>query len=90
MKRTHRDVIPQFFPVTTCKIKETGENREVQTESKNYTLPEIQTFLKDLMNQEGSDLLLTAIKMHQLTSISQDLRIHNLLKDSFRLYACFF
>ena len=35
------------------KINVIGENQEVETEIRNYTLIEIQTFLKDLMQQKG-------------------------------------
>ena len=48
MKTVHSDAI-QNFPVTTRQFKITGENQEVETEIKNYTLTEIQIFLKYFM-----------------------------------------
>ena len=52
MKRAYSDII-QNFPVTTPKFKVIGENQEVETEIRNSTSNEIQTFLKDFMQQEG-------------------------------------
>lgn len=101
MKRAHSDVI-QSFPVTTYKIKVTGESQEIKTKIRNYTLIRIQTFLKDFMQQAGewgtnwsfaclfgmgSELLFTAVKMGLLAGISKDPKFHNFLKDPSRLYA---
>lgn len=85
--------LPQMFPVTTWKVKITGENQEVGIEMKNYSLTEIQTFI-DFMQQEGqkgadwqvfgtgSQVLLTAAKMCQLAGISKNPKIHNLPQDA--------
>lgn len=43
----------QNFPVITHKINVTGENQEIEDKIRNYTLSEIQTFLKDFTQREG-------------------------------------
>lgn len=91
-----------FFSLT-CKIKVMEENQEVETEIRNYTLTKIQTFLKYFVQQNGEKgvewllqgfgrgykLILMAAEMHQLAGISKDSKIHNLIKDTSRLYTCF-
>lgn len=77
---------PQLLPVTTCKVKVTRKNQEVVAEIRNYTSPEIHTFLRDFVQQErdkgadgllrvfgrGLELLLTAAEMHQLVRVSKN------------------
>lgn len=47
---------PQMFPVTTPKIRVTGDN-QVENKIRNYTFTENKVFHKDFMLQEGSELL---------------------------------
>lgn len=56
MKRAHR-TSSTIFLVKTHKVKVTGENQEVETEIRSYTLTKIQTFLKDLVQQEEGSWL---------------------------------
>lgn len=51
MKRAHSGISQNFL--ITSKIKVIGENKEVESEIRNYILTEIPTFLKDFMQQEG-------------------------------------
>lgn len=74
--------------VTTLKIKGPRES-QVENKIRNDALTEIKIFLKDFLQQEGSELFLTAAKMRQLAPICKDPKIWNLLKDSSGLCACF-